>query len=83
MDKENTNGQMEVIMKDNLSKELDKDMAFGSTSTEPSTKDSSKTISKVGKGRKDIELDKGSKDSLGKVKNMKEYCLTPIIIKFK
>lgn len=83
MDRENINGQMEVFTKDNLSKELDKDMAFGSMWTEPFTKESSKMISKVGKERKDTELDKGSKDSLRKVKSTKEYCLTPIIIKFK
>lgn len=58
-------------------------MASGSTSMEPFTKESSKMISKVEKGRKGIELDKDSKASLGKVKNTKEYCLTQITIRFK
>lgn len=58
-------------------------MASGSTLTEPSTKESSKMISKMAKGKKGIELDKGSKASLRKVKSTKEYCLTQITIRFK
>lgn len=82
-EKENINGQMAVIIKDNLLKEWEKDMEFGSIKTGQFMKDNLKMISKMEKENKFIKLDKDSKEYLDKVKSIKVFYLTQKITKLK